>query len=161
MKVSSSEVISIYQNVSSKFIGQELNHISPYMVGKVNKFIKETSNWSMVDYHKYTIFVFNILAWNNQANITPSLVYNSKFLEKYAKSKYVDFIIEKVSEERGINLPNYNPPISGISKAYLIKQKKRYFNTPRGYIYCQSFGDSIKANDIVCNRCIYKQNCIK
>ena len=86
----------------------------------------------------------------------------NQFLSKNAAKRFSDrkaadsYHCRKFIKQNNIRKPSHLE--KGLSEEYLASKREKYFNTPRGFIECQSFDGALFSPNI-CNRCQYYYIC--
>lgn len=97
----------------------------------------------------------------SRRNVELNWIYGQRMVGRY-RNRTEDQIyrLQQYKESKAIKNPLKEGYELSLSDAYKDKQRKKYWNTPRGYLNCLDFGGFLyDEKNVYCKNCRYKKHC--
>lgn len=154
------EFIEIYEYIQSRLLSRpnfELN-LKRSVRSKLEKFL-EDNNFPIWEY-----LTFQFAIEENRDSRFKTIPYNhivgKNALKRWQeKSKGYSFLVLRFLMSKDLNNPLKEKEVF-LSDRYLKEQREKYFNSPRGYLHCQSF-ERLLYDEDACKDCRYNYFCSK
>lgn len=130
------------------------------LLGKFQRSLPVDSGESFIwNYSVYAFWCYEGLLTRRRIEL--NWIYGDKMLARYrSRSEEQIYYLQQYKESKGIRNPLTEKYSLTLSDEYKDRQRKMYWNTPRGYLNCLEFGGRLfeKAN-VYCKNCKYKKQC--
>lgn len=159
----SEEFLTTYEYMQGKISGSfGFQYSKPRAAKeKIEAFLKENPN---IEGHIFDFITFICVlrtSKHNRYTIIPLNQFTSKNAIKLYKEKtpQMDYWIRKFQLQYNLRDP-FNRPIVGLSEQYMEQQRRKYFNTARGFLHCCSYeGFLYEEKSVSCLECHYNYIC--
>lgn len=131
-------------------------------VNAIIRFFENSKIDSVDEIWKYLLFqlVLSMNRYSNRYSVTLLKCISINAIKRWnERTEEKMFLVSKFQRVRRLENPLQNK-VHLYSERYLNEQRKKYWNTPRGFIHCGEF-NGILYHKIRCFGCRYKESCEK
>lgn len=157
------KLLDIFIYVKSSFYGNSFSKkkLTASEDTLLDNFLEKTKGWDINTYWNFILFSFERRSKQRTLyNINLSWIFGDKALKCWkSRDDFWDYYVNKFKVKYRLINP-YNNDCYIITDNYREEQRLKYFNSPKGYLYCRSFGGVLFDGLCeTCSICEYKNVC--
>ena len=148
------ELHILFDNLHCEFIGRHCGKLTDCVSKRLSYFLSITPMWSAVNYESFIAYHLKKIRQRGHGGIVNSL-------NLFSKKKLIEWTEDtRVVKQLGYAKNEFLSPIV-IEESYFEEQRQKYFNTIRGFLHCDSFGNLYDTTSECCKKCKYIDKCKK
>ena len=149
------DLLRIYNYIAKILIGDKIYNLSPRGKAILRNFLRLTRGRDEEYYRLYTAYNIHVRGQYN-LECSPSTIYSEKSLDSFLSNDASIYYARKVLYDNNIDI---SQKFESLSILFCKDIRKKYFNTLRGFLLCQSYGNLY--DEEICKKCKYINQCKK